>query len=51
MSPEAFTAVVRDGALVPAGMPPFAEIGDQELADIAHYLRSRAADLRSGKKD
>ena len=51
MSPEAFTAVVRDGALVPAGMPPFAEIGDKELADIAHYLRSRAADLWGGKKD
>ncbi len=51
ISMEAFTAVVRGGALVPAGMPPFAEIGDQELADISHYLRSRAADLRGGKKD
>ena len=51
ISSEAFTAVVRDGALIPAGMPPFAEIGDKELADISQYLRSRAADLRRGKTD
>ena len=52
ISLEAFTAVVRDGAMVPTGMPPFAEIGDKELADLAQYLRSRSADLRrDGEKD
>jgi len=51
ISSEAFAAVVRDGAMVPVGMPPFAEIGDKELADLSQYLRSRAADLRGGKKD
>jgi SAM-dependent methyltransferase len=39
-------------AMISQDQGPFvAEIGDQELVDIAHYLRSRAADLRSGKKD
>ena len=51
MSAEALASVVRDGALVPNGMPRFQEITDEQLADLRHYLRSRAADLRGGKKD
>ncbi|MEI9852704.1 MAG: c-type cytochrome [Sphingomonas sp.] len=50
VSAEAFDQVVRQGALVPAGMPRFGELSDEELADIRQYLRTRAADLRDAKR-
>jgi quinohemoprotein ethanol dehydrogenase len=46
MDKSAFAAVVRGGALVPAGMPSFPDYDDQRLEDVRHYLRSRARDLR-----
>jgi quinohemoprotein ethanol dehydrogenase len=45
-SPETFDEVVRKGALVPQGMPVFAELTDAQMADLRHYLRSRGAELR-----
>lgn len=38
----AFRAVVKEGALVPAGMPQFPQIDDASLEAIRHYLRFRA---------
>ena len=46
VSSEAFEAVVRQGALVPAGMPGFEELTDQQLADLRQYIRTQAAALR-----
>jgi len=50
----AFRSVVKEGALVPAGMPRFAEIDDETLEAIRHYLRLRAqqyaAEKRSGPR-
>jgi len=46
-SGEALSAVVREGVLSAAGMPPFAEMRDGELADLRQYLRNRAGDLRA----
>ena len=48
LSVEAFAAIVRDGGLVPAGMPGFGEFSEADLADLRQYIRSRAAALRSG---
>jgi quinohemoprotein ethanol dehydrogenase len=49
LSEQAFRTVVREGALVAAGMPRFAEFSTAQLEAIRHYLRQRAADdLRSG---
>jgi len=45
-SPEVFAQIVRDGMLVPAGMPQWEELSNAELSDIRHYLRSRADDMR-----
>ena len=39
---DAFRSVVHDGALVPAGMPIFAELTDEQLADLRQFLRARA---------
>jgi quinohemoprotein ethanol dehydrogenase len=38
----AFDGIVRDGALLPRGMPPFPEFGEAELNDLRHYIRQRA---------
>ncbi len=38
---DAFRTVVHDGALVPTGMPIFAELSDAQLADVRQYLRAR----------
>lgn len=46
MSPDIFTGIVRDGTLVPAGMPRFEELTDKELAAVRQYLRTRADALR-----
>jgi quinohemoprotein ethanol dehydrogenase len=39
---DAFLAVVRHGALLPAGMPDFPEIGDAENTALRHYIRQQA---------
>jgi quinohemoprotein ethanol dehydrogenase len=45
----AFRSVVRQGALVPAGMPAFPEIDEPTLEAIRHYLRMRARDYAKEK--
>jgi quinohemoprotein ethanol dehydrogenase len=46
LSQEAFAHVVRDGALVTRGMPQFAELSDEQLESLRHFLRQKArADL------
>ena len=45
----AFASIVQGGALVPAGMPRYEELTDEQLEAMRHYLRGRAADLRAGK--
>ncbi len=47
LSDEAFASVVRDGVLVPNGMPKFGEFSDEDLAAIRQYLRARAAEWRA----
>jgi quinohemoprotein ethanol dehydrogenase len=42
LSLDALSAVVRDGALVPHGMPRFAEFTPAELAGLQHYIRQQA---------
>ncbi|MFC0306114.1 PQQ-dependent dehydrogenase, methanol/ethanol family [Rhizorhabdus histidinilytica] len=37
---DAFAAIVHGGALVPNGMPQFAELSDRELESIRQYVRS-----------
>jgi quinohemoprotein ethanol dehydrogenase len=49
LSAEAFDGTVRGGGLVGNGMPKFDELSDQDLAGLRQYVRSRAADLRSGE--
>lgn len=43
LSVDAFAAIVRDGGLVPRGMPAFKEFTDEQLMVLRHYLRARAA--------
>src|SRR3546814_20363322 len=50
VSPEAFASVVRDGALLPNGMPRFQSFDDRKLAEIRHYLRGEAHKLREKPK-
>ncbi|HET6523118.1 PQQ-dependent dehydrogenase, methanol/ethanol family [Sphingopyxis sp.] len=45
-SPEAFAQIVREGALVSAGMPAWGEMSDAELDDLRQYIRSKAAEVR-----
>ena len=48
LSAEAFTHVVRDGALAPRGMPQFAELSDGQLDALRHFVRQKArSDLGS----
>jgi quinohemoprotein ethanol dehydrogenase len=49
-SAAAFKSVVKNGALLKAGMPIFPELTDNELEAIRQYLRSRQHDLASGKQ-
>jgi len=44
---RAFAAVVREGALVPRGMPRYEEFTDEQLGDLAFYIRTQAAKLRA----
>jgi quinohemoprotein ethanol dehydrogenase len=46
LSAEAFRGVVKEGALLSAGMPVFPELSDAQLEDIRQYIRSRAAAAR-----
>ena len=49
LNAQAFRSVVRDGALVTAGMPRFSEFSPAQVEAIRHYVRKRAAeDLASG---
>ncbi len=43
---ETFRSVVHDGALVPNGMPQFADLDDQSLQDIRHYIRARTHETK-----
>ena len=45
-----FDQIVREGMLEPQGMPRYPELTKQQMADMRHYLRARAADLRAGRK-
>jgi quinohemoprotein ethanol dehydrogenase len=47
---QAFRALVKEGALVPAGMPAFPEIDDATLEAIRHYLRVRAQQYGAEKR-
>lgn len=42
LSDQAFAAIVRDGALEPVGMPRFAELSDEQLEQLQHFIRERA---------
>ena len=42
LEPAAFATVVRDGALVPNGMPQFDEFTDEDLAALRQYVRDAA---------
>jgi quinohemoprotein ethanol dehydrogenase len=44
LSAEAFNHIVRDGSLVPRGMPKFDELSDAQLDALRHYFRQRARD-------
>lgn len=44
-----FRAVVKEGALMPAGMPMFPELDDATLEAIRHYLRLRAQQYAAEK--
>ena len=44
LDPAAFRSVVHDGALRHNGMPPFANLSDPQLRQIAAYVRARARD-------
>lgn len=46
---RAFAAIVRDGALVPRGMPRYEEFTDAQLGDLRHYIRTQAARLREAQ--
>lgn len=48
VSAEAFEAVVRQGVMVPAGMPRFEEMTDRQMDDLRQYIRAQAAALRQG---
>ncbi|RVQ64734.1 PQQ-dependent dehydrogenase, methanol/ethanol family [Croceicoccus ponticola] len=51
VDPATFASVVRDGLLVPNGMPQFGEFTDEQLSSLRQYIRSRAAELRGGKNE
>jgi quinohemoprotein ethanol dehydrogenase len=42
MQPDALRSVVHDGALRQNGMPPFADLSDTQLHQIAAYVRAKA---------
>jgi quinohemoprotein ethanol dehydrogenase len=51
LSAESFVHIVRDGSLVTRGMPRFAELSDEKLESLRHFLRQRARqDLAASAK-
>ena len=42
LSAEAFAHIVREGSLVTRGMPRYAELGDEQLEGLRHFLRQTA---------
>jgi len=46
---DAFASVVRDGALMPRGMPSFGQFTPQELEGLRHYIRQRARETMPKK--
>jgi quinohemoprotein ethanol dehydrogenase len=51
LSPPAFSDVVRDGALVPKGMPRFEELSNQDLEDLRYYIRHRMQLSRQSQRE
>jgi quinohemoprotein ethanol dehydrogenase len=47
---DGFATVVREGALMPRGMPRFAEFTDAELDGLRHYIRQRARETAAVAK-
>ncbi|MDO7835465.1 c-type cytochrome [Sphingobium sp. HBC34] len=47
LDPATFATVVRDGVLVPNGMPRFEEFDDAQLAALRQYIRRSNADWRA----
>ncbi|PNU06802.1 c-type cytochrome [Novosphingobium guangzhouense] len=48
---QAFAQVVKNGALVPAGMPQFGEFSSDQIEALRQYIQARAEVLRSGRAD
>ena len=46
VNPALFSSVVKDGMLVPNGMPRFEEFTGDELAAVRQYIRSQGDALR-----
>lgn len=44
LSPQAFKSVVVDGELRAKGMPDFAELTDQQLETLRHFIRRQASE-------
>jgi quinohemoprotein ethanol dehydrogenase len=42
LNKESFATVVRGGSLVARGMPQFAELTDDQLENLRHYIRGKA---------
>jgi quinohemoprotein ethanol dehydrogenase len=42
LSKEAFSEIVRNGALLQQGMPKYDGLSDAELEGLQHYIRQRA---------
>jgi quinohemoprotein ethanol dehydrogenase len=49
LDPDAFKAVVHDGALMSRGMGRFAHLSDAELEGLRHYIRQRAREAMASK--
>ena len=47
LSAEAFREIVKNGALLSKGMPRYAELSDDELESLRHYIRQRARETMS----
>lgn len=47
---DVFASIVRDGALLSAGMPKFAGTSDEKLAALRQYIRSQARDPELDKQ-
>ena len=50
LSAEAFAHIVRDGGLVPRGMPQFPELSPAQLDDLRHFIRQSARDALAKQK-